>query len=511
MIGLHCQISIRQINKSAVVLLLFLMINWFSQPGFTQGNYIEPTAPQDREDWLEWRIFSALRNTLLPGWISPLEEQDVQTWIGEVHNFKSQFIEANEHVIRMDRACRTRDVATLDAEAKAAGNILNSIKLGQHNAQLDHSSNSTTLQAAASISDNTIVDAVKNALSNANVQNLFTQIGSQFGPIASAMDLKDSINEVYQFTKAYSTNPAAQQRMTEFFGQPTNQVLRQLANAEANHLINERPDLLAAGLHHGVAGVNKNLGKISSGSDFGSNQNSKFPGSARSAGTQKKSSTGGPSTSTDGLPTHADNRPHLEAGEGSKPPPRATGNSGNQQAGGNDSGGGNKKPPNNSNGGNDEPPGDGGGGNKKPPGNSGSGGDDEDPPKGNDDFARLGKTTQDSVLIKLDKYLLNPEHKKVVTNKKGETKEVYSGKAQWFEGALGFNRNNMSDLAKQIQFDPQTAVVTKTTIYGNRYEQTIKIEGANGKSLDVPFIFQRNLDGVVRLVTIGDLKRVPKE
>ena len=104
-------------------------------------------------------------------------------------------------------------------------------------------------------------------------------------------------------------------------------------------------------------------------------------------------------------------------------------------------------------------------------------------------FARLGTTTAESVERKLSQYLLNTEH------------ETGGTKAQWFEQALGFTRSNMGDLAKQIVFDPNTAVETGVTQYGTQYNQVISIVGANGNTIDVTFAWIQNTDDVVRLVT----------
>lgn len=94
-----------------------------------------------------------------------------------------------------------------------------------------------------------------------------------------------------------------------------------------------------------------------------------------------------------------------------------------------------------------------------------------------------------SVSDKLNNYLLNPEH------------EVGASKAKWFQSALGYNKNNMNDLAKQIVFDEKIAVKTAVTEYGTKYNQIISIVGANGKVIDVKFAWIKNLDGYVRLVT----------
>ncbi|MDI3329036.1 MAG: hypothetical protein QJR06_10810 [Alicyclobacillaceae bacterium] len=97
--------------------------------------------------------------------------------------------------------------------------------------------------------------------------------------------------------------------------------------------------------------------------------------------------------------------------------------------------------------------------------------------------------TERSVQSKLEQYLLNPDH------------PIGGSKANWFQKALGFNRDNMDELAKQIKFNPNTAVETGVTQYGIKYNQVINILGANGRRIDVTFAWIRNNDGVVRLVT----------
>jgi hypothetical protein len=92
-------------------------------------------------------------------------------------------------------------------------------------------------------------------------------------------------------------------------------------------------------------------------------------------------------------------------------------------------------------------------------------------------------------------YLLNPEH-------------VKGGpKADWFNQALGFTRENAADLERQIAFDSSKAVETGVTQFGTTYNQVIPITGANGKTIDVLFGWRRNDDGVVRLVTAIPTKR----
>lgn len=99
------------------------------------------------------------------------------------------------------------------------------------------------------------------------------------------------------------------------------------------------------------------------------------------------------------------------------------------------------------------------------------------------------RLTKKSVNEKLEKYLLNADH------------PVGKHKAKWFKGALGFDKNNMTKLSKQIKFDPKKAVQTDVTKYGTKFNQVIPIKGANGKSIDVTFAWIKNNDGVTRLVT----------
>ena len=97
--------------------------------------------------------------------------------------------------------------------------------------------------------------------------------------------------------------------------------------------------------------------------------------------------------------------------------------------------------------------------------------------------------TAASVIDKLQRYLLNPDH------------PVGGSKAKWFEQALGYTKDNLDSLAKQIVFDPSKAVMTEVTQYGTMYNQVITITGANGKEIDVTFAWIKNVDGIVRLVT----------
>ena len=111
-----------------------------------------------------------------------------------------------------------------------------------------------------------------------------------------------------------------------------------------------------------------------------------------------------------------------------------------------------------------------------------------------DDVAREGSNlvqlSRQSVQDKLARYLLNMEH------------SVGGSKAKWFKEALGYTQENLDDLANQISFDPSKARITDVTTYGTKYNQTIAITGANGKTIDIVFAWIKSAeDGVVRLVT----------
>ena len=91
---------------------------------------------------------------------------------------------------------------------------------------------------------------------------------------------------------------------------------------------------------------------------------------------------------------------------------------------------------------------------------------------------------------KVSGYLLNPEH------------EDGRSKARWFNDALGIGQSNAELLAKQIVFDEKQAVVSRETIYGIRYKLVIEIRGANGRTLPITTIWQRDTqDGFVRFLT----------
>jgi hypothetical protein len=105
------------------------------------------------------------------------------------------------------------------------------------------------------------------------------------------------------------------------------------------------------------------------------------------------------------------------------------------------------------------------------------------------------RLSEESIKRKVEGYLLNPEHAKG------------GPKADWFNQALGFTRENAAELERQVVFDPGKAVQTGVTQFGTTYNQVISITGANGKAIDVLFGWIRNDDGVVRLVTAIPTKR----
>ena len=59
----------------------------------------------------------------------------------------------------------------------------------------------------------------------------------------------------------------------------------------------------------------------------------------------------------------------------------------------------------------------------------------------------------------------------------------------------------MEALSRQIVFDEKVATVQKETQWGTRYSQTIEIVGVDGQKASIESIWQRDLDGDVRLIT----------
>lgn len=92
-----------------------------------------------------------------------------------------------------------------------------------------------------------------------------------------------------------------------------------------------------------------------------------------------------------------------------------------------------------------------------------------------DEGANELSPTEQSINKKLATYLLD------------ETHPIGRDKAIWFKEALGFTQDNLEELAKQIKFDPETAIFQKNNGHGDLYQQTISIKGANGKTINTPF------------------------
>lgn len=106
-----------------------------------------------------------------------------------------------------------------------------------------------------------------------------------------------------------------------------------------------------------------------------------------------------------------------------------------------------------------------------------------------------GATTEESVRIKLESYLLNPAH------------PIGGAKARWYEQALGFTRSNIDELARQLVFDPTKAAPTELTPFGQKYVQPTLITGANGRQIEVGVGWITNPDGVTRIVTAPPAKK----
>ncbi len=109
--------------------------------------------------------------------------------------------------------------------------------------------------------------------------------------------------------------------------------------------------------------------------------------------------------------------------------------------------------------------------------------------------ANLPATTEMSIQDKLYNYLLDFNHSKG------------GPKAKWFKEALGFTRENMDDLAKQLIFNPAKAVQTEVTEFGTKYNQIISVKGANGRTIDVLTSWIRNEDGIIRIITAVPTKK----
>jgi len=96
---------------------------------------------------------------------------------------------------------------------------------------------------------------------------------------------------------------------------------------------------------------------------------------------------------------------------------------------------------------------------------------------------------------KLHRYLLDPEHPQ------------NQGKGIWFQKTLGLDKHKWEDLASQLYFDESKAIFLRSTPHGDRYQQVIAITGPNGRTVDVPFVFQRDSTGQVTFITAIKLGR----
>ena len=103
--------------------------------------------------------------------------------------------------------------------------------------------------------------------------------------------------------------------------------------------------------------------------------------------------------------------------------------------------------------------------------------------------ADMAAASAASVRDKLARYALNLAH------------PDGGSKAQWFQQALGFTRQNSEGLARQLVFNEKTAVQTGVTEFGTKFTQTIDVVGANGRTLPVKTVWIKGEDGVARLVT----------
>jgi hypothetical protein len=97
---------------------------------------------------------------------------------------------------------------------------------------------------------------------------------------------------------------------------------------------------------------------------------------------------------------------------------------------------------------------------------------------------------QASVEGKLYTYSLNPDHRDG------------GPKSRVFKAALGFTRENMDELAKQLVFDSNSAIPIGRNEQGQLYRQIISVRGANGRTANVKTGWiLRNDDGTIRLTT----------
>jgi RHS repeat-associated protein len=107
---------------------------------------------------------------------------------------------------------------------------------------------------------------------------------------------------------------------------------------------------------------------------------------------------------------------------------------------------------------------------------------------GNTFYKNAARVTKESVQDLISTFLVYLEH------------PVGGPKAKWFKEALGFTKDNINDLAKQIVFDAKKAVKTGTNNQGTLYKQMIEIKGANGRVIETQFNFIKHNNGDVMLV-----------
>ena len=65
----------------------------------------------------------------------------------------------------------------------------------------------------------------------------------------------------------------------------------------------------------------------------------------------------------------------------------------------------------------------------------------------------------------------------------------------------------MLELSQQIIFDEAEATQVEINEFGAKYNQLIEINGANGNKISVNFVWIKNNDGIVRLVTAIPTKK----
>ena len=120
---------------------------------------------------------------------------------------------------------------------------------------------------------------------------------------------------------------------------------------------------------------------------------------------------------------------------------------------------------------------------------AGAGGMAEAAARGAEAMAPAAEKGGNNVGYKVYNYLLNPDHSKG------------GPKANWFEQALGFTRENASDLAKQLVFDESQAVRKGLNEHGMLFNQTIYVTGANGRTIPITTGWIIGPDSVPRLTT----------